>query len=64
MNPILSLPHEFIYCWSAGLKEDGTIKKDFEGITSKWSKARAESEMEQDKYNGTEVISILRHIPL
>ena len=64
MNPILSLPHEFIYCWSTGLKEDGNIKKDFEGITSKWSKARAESEMEQAQYNGTEVISILRHIPL
>jgi hypothetical protein len=64
MNPILSLPHEFIYCWSAGLKEDGNIKKKYEGITSKWSKSRAESEMEQDKYRGTEVMGVMRHIPL
>jgi hypothetical protein len=64
MNPILSLPHEFIYCWSAGLKEDGTIKKAYEGITSEWCKSRAESEMEQDKYNGTNVVGVMRHIPL
>jgi hypothetical protein len=64
MNPILSLPHEFIYCFSKGVKPDGNIMKDYEGITSKWSKSRAESEMEQDKYNGTNVIGVMRHIPL
>jgi len=64
MNPILSLPHEFIYCFSTGVKPDGNIMKDYEGITSNWTKSRAESEMEQDKYNGTNVIGVMRHIPL
>lgn len=64
MNPILSLPHEFIYGFSKGVKPDGNIMKDYGGITSKWSKSRAEAEMEQDKYNGTNVIGVMRHIPL
>ncbi|MEK9530454.1 MAG: PriCT-2 domain-containing protein, partial [Flavobacteriaceae bacterium] len=63
-NPILSLPCEFIFCWSNGLKKDGTIDKQFEGIKQKWNKERATTEMEKEAYQGTTVISVLRNIPL
>ena len=63
-NPILSLPCEHIFCWSNGLKQDGTIDKQFEGIKQKWSKERATAEMEKEAYQGTTVISVLRNIPL
>lgn len=63
-NPILSLPREYIFCWSNGLKKDGTIDKHFEGITQEWSKDRAVTEMEMEAYQGTKVIGVLRNIPL
>jgi hypothetical protein len=64
-NKILSLPHNWIYGYFTHEVDDtGKRKKGYDGFNKNWTKSRAESEMEQDKYQGTDTFGILRQIPL
>lgn len=63
-STVLSLPHSWIYTYSKGVDAAGKHSKGFEGFKCNWTKERAESEMEQDKFNGTNVLGVTRCIPL
>jgi len=62
-NQILQLPFEYIVSYVGDTDPDGKIKKKFKGITYKWSREKAEMEMEMMKEN-VQVLGIMRNIPL
>jgi hypothetical protein len=61
---VLSLPYEWIYCYSKSQDETGKHKKGYVGFKKNWTYQRALTEMEQDAHSGTKVLGVLRQIPL
>jgi hypothetical protein len=58
VNQILQLPCEYIIAfWNNG-------KKEFKGFKCKWSRDKAESELEMLQVNGEQVIGVMRKIQL